>query len=328
MLPYVLSALDRLDGLPAARVQWASAVSEKCREAIGPFLRPTGRRALSLPCPLGCGCVHEVVLQGDGSAVAVCVCDGDSDEGSGGCEPITGTQADLEVLEFNTPKFGRDIARALNLRPVSERTECPRTVQIGSWSTQGTPVFLNLDSSRQRALQSATLLACRFRSPFILMVADAAAWNGQARALLDQSGAGLFHLPDAVHLGASGGILPLRAPEELFAAFTRPHSETSELADGASAALGLIEKLESSSPPQAPGLITVFRHYCMEGLTAAQVAKKCRCSKTTVMDRLARIRQVTGRAPASFRNYSGHLERKRDQLRDERASSDPWAHLG
>src|SRR5262245_2374411 len=61
-------------------------------------------------------------------------------------------------------------------------------------------------------------------------------------------------------------------------------SETAEAvsADVARSAFALLQKLDLDAPLKAPSVLTVFRLYCVEGLPAERVARKCRCSKGTV----------------------------------------------
>ena len=56
--------------------------------------------------------------------------------------------------------------------------------------------------------------------------------------------------------------------------------------DVAKAAFALLVKLDAQGKQKAPTPMTVFRLYCIAGLSAEQVATKCRCSKATVMGRL------------------------------------------
>ena len=80
----------------------------------------------------------------------------------------------------------------------------------------------------------------------------------------------------------------------------------------AQAAFALMVKLDATGKQKAPTPLTVFRHYCIEGLSAEKAASKCRCSKATVMGRLRLIERVTRKKPESFRAMSDHLQRLDD----------------
>ena len=74
----------------------------------------------------------------------------------------------------------------------------------------------------------------------------------------------------------------------------------------APAAFALLEKLDSGRRRPPPSIPKVFRLYCIVSLSAAQVARKCRCSKAAVIRRLNLIRQKTGISPALLRSFAPH----------------------
>lgn len=89
--------------------------------------------------------------------------------------------------------------------------------------------------------------------------------------------------------------------------------------DVARSAFALLQKLELDAPLKAPSVLTVFRLYCVDGLSADRVARKCRCAKGTVMSRLRFIEERTGVKPEQFRAVSGHLQQIDDDLRESGA---------
>src|SRR5262249_34499578 len=72
--------------------------------------------------------------------------------------------------------------------------------------------------------------------------------------------------------------------------------------DTALAAFAPPEKAHPRRRHPPPSISRVFRLYCIDALSAAQVAKKCRCSKAAVIRRLALIRQKTGLSPIRLRS--------------------------
>lgn len=78
--------------------------------------------------------------------------------------------------------------------------------------------------------------------------------------------------------------------------------------------LGINRALTSQPRKGALGLMTQFRLYCVDGLSAERVARKCRCAKGTVMSRLRFIETVTKTRPEQFRAVSGHLQQVDDDL--------------
>jgi hypothetical protein len=93
--------------------------------------------------------------------------------------------------------------------------------------------------------------------------------------------------------------------------------QTSE--EVARSAFALLQKLELDAPLKAPSVLTVFRLYCVDGLSADRVARKCRCAKGTVMSRLRFIESVTRTKPEQFRAMSGQLQQIDDDLRESGA---------
>jgi DNA-directed RNA polymerase specialized sigma24 family protein len=85
--------------------------------------------------------------------------------------------------------------------------------------------------------------------------------------------------------------------------------------DVARSAFALLQKLELDAPLKSPSVLTVFRLYCVDGHSANQVARKCRCAKGTVMSRLRFIEAVTKTRPEEFRAMSAHLQRVDDELK-------------
>lgn len=84
--------------------------------------------------------------------------------------------------------------------------------------------------------------------------------------------------------------------------------------DVARSAFALLQKLELDAPLKAPSVLTVFRLYCVDGMSAERVARKCRCGKATVVRRLQFIEARTGVKAEEFRAMSGHLQQLDEDL--------------
>ena len=69
----------------------------------------------------------------------------------------------------------------------------------------------------------------------------------------------------------------------------------------AHSAFMLLDRLDFKSRRKAPSVLTVFRLYCMQNMTVAEIARQYRCSLSTVSDRLKVLRTRTGLSPKSFR---------------------------
>jgi hypothetical protein len=82
----------------------------------------------------------------------------------------------------------------------------------------------------------------------------------------------------------------------------------------ARSAFALLVRLDVEGKFKSPAPLRVFRLYCVEGYSAEQVARKCRCAKGTVMSRLRFIETVTKTKPEQFRAMAGHLQQVDEEL--------------
>ena len=89
-----------------------------------------------------------------------------------------------------------------------------------------------------------------------------------------------------------------------------PHGTVNE--NVAQAAFALLVKLDAQGIHKKPSPLTVFRLYCIEGMSAEQIATKCRCAKGTVISRLRFIEDATDTKPEQFRAMSDHLQQMAD----------------
>jgi hypothetical protein len=81
----------------------------------------------------------------------------------------------------------------------------------------------------------------------------------------------------------------------------------------------LLKQLEPVAGTRKAPLLLVFRLYCLEGLPASVVARRCGCSKTLVIARIAELGRKLGRHPARLRALSGHVEQLEKDMTDPRA---------
>jgi DNA-directed RNA polymerase specialized sigma24 family protein len=93
----------------------------------------------------------------------------------------------------------------------------------------------------------------------------------------------------------------------LFTAFTASTAD-SVSEDVARQAFALLQRLDSAQVVKPPTLLTVFRLYCIDELSAAAIAHKCRCSKATIIRRLELIHDKTSLDPQRMRRISSHLD--------------------
>ena len=126
----------------------------------------------------------------------------------------------------------------------------------------------------------------------MLFTPTSAHFDATAQSRIASADAAFFPLDATLQLSDNGTLHSLRTPGEIFAQFTPQPKEADRTVW--QRALAIVERLDSEGPSNPPTVVTVFRLYCMQGLSVEEVARECECSKWTVSNRLALIRVRTG----------------------------------
>jgi hypothetical protein len=161
-------------------------------------------------------------------------------------------------------------------------------------------------------------LALRLQTPFILFAPTANHLDAAGRELLSHARAAFFALTSHALFTAQGTLQSTRTPGELFAQFNPPPGDSSA-EDTTRKALAMVKALDPRKRIKQPSPGTVFSFYCIEGLSVAEVARKCRCSRGTILNRLEFIRLKTGADPIRVRRLSAQYERFEERIPDSRA---------
>jgi hypothetical protein len=311
-MPSPFSSLERVPGLRAVPVIWRELLGPQFAIFKSAFLqsRPD-QPAKSFPCPNGCGTWHQVFQYGPDDIVATCRCE------SSLCEDLKLTPADIIPLELNWAKVGAALCRAFGCEPRPAALGLKATRQIGSWSADPVPVILTLQSARPDFRRAMTGLVARLRRPFILLAPTSQHLDAPAAELLANANAAFFALDTTVTLTEHGSLQSRVTPGQLFARFNPQSTEPDE--DVAQRAFALVQQFDSEQPLKSPTVLTVFRLYCIEALSAGRIARKFRCSKPTVLRRLELIKAKTGVNPDNLRTLSPHLSRLEEEMDDPRA---------
>jgi len=291
---------------------WRARLGESFGRVQALFLHDSPSLAQLLPCPRGCGLAHEIVCRPDGSLAATC--GGDPDRP----EDIPLTPADITPLEVSWPRLGHVLCEALGLRGKPATLPLPNTIQIGAWSADGVPAILTIQVCRADFRHVVAELVARLQGPFILLAPTSSHFDAPCQELLAHARGAFFALEATVLLAENGHLLPVIPPGELFAQFTPQPRETDE--EVARRAFALVRTLDSERPMKPPTLLTVFRLYCMEELSAAAIGHKFGCSKATVFSRLSAIRQRTGAEPEKLRRLCVWLDKNAEGASDPRAA--------
>jgi len=290
---------------------WRERAGEQFDTIRSAFLQPRPEPAKSFPCRK-CGCAHNVTIYAPDDIIAVCACE------SWNCDDMILTPADIEVLELNWAKLGRALCKAFGLDARTADLGLADTVQIGSWSCDAVPVILTIQRERYDFQHVVAMLAARLRKKFILLAPTSRNLDATSHELLANFGAEFFALDTHLTLTDHGAFHSRTTPGELFAKFTpQPNDAVDE--NDARRAFAIMDKLDTESRRKAPSVLTVYRMYCREILSARESAKRCRCSVGTILDRLRMIHAATGLSLVALRSLSPHIERVRESLTDSRA---------
>jgi hypothetical protein len=304
------SALEGISSLAAAPVTWKQFLGPDYEIFKSAFLDPAPRPAIHYPCP-GCPCLHEVVHRQDGGISAHCRCNPSA------CPPIPLQRDDIAGWQLSWTALVRSLRKCLQLAPSQLQVSVDRTLQIGSWSEDLIPVFITINYESHFLQSAVAELGLRLPSPFILFGPTKRLLTTRCLELLKHARAAYFDLASTIRLTEHGALICDQAPGSLFAAFTPQPKELPE--DVARRAFALASRLDARGRMRPPTPLTVFRMYCVDEMTAERIARKCRCSKTTVLNRLQSIRSATGMNPGQLRAYSAHLANLDPATLDSRA---------
>lgn len=310
-------ALETIPGLIALPISWRNKIGEHFENFSALCLRPSQWLPRSYPCPRDPGCAFRILPVAHASQITcqdsfIGICERCPPE----CPNLTLTRADITPLELNWEKLARALCQALGLDTKISKLQIPHTIQIGSWSADAVPVLLTIQTERRHFRHAVCELIARLHQRFILLAPTSQHFDALCQELLSGANAALFPLESIVTLTPNGNLLPTKTPGELFAKFA-PEEKLPE--DAALRAFAILKSMDTDTPVRKASVFSVFRLYCMENLSAEQVAKRLRCSKGSVINRLALIRQKTGVDPEKLRAYSAQFTGIEQSLSDSRA---------
>lgn len=312
VIPQFWCCLEQLRGLCGVQAGWERYLEDRFPSFRDAFLLARPEPARFYPCPKACGCAHEVVVHGPNDIVGVCRCENDS------CRTLALSAQQVVVWQLNWRRMGQALARALNLEPRFAQTGLPQTWQLGAWSADAVLAFLTVQHEADGFHSIVAALVAGLRKPFILFAPTAQHLELRAHQLLTSAGALFLSMEGCVGFSPHTGLHALKAPGELLAPLTPQPGEAMEESEARNA-FALVRALDAGQPVRKAPLYTVFRLYCVEGLTVEQVAKRCRCARSLIFSRLNALRNKLGASPRQFRQYAGHFERLEESLTDARA---------
>ncbi len=306
------ACLEGIRGLVGVPAEWGRALGDSFGGFRGAFLRERRELARSYPCAVGCGRMREVVGHGDGSFVALCT-----------CEPARGedfalAREDLVLLELDLGRLGRALCRALGCDARPNDLGVPGARQIGAFSAAAVPVVLSIQDEREGFREAVAGVIAAIGKPFILLAPTSGFVDGAVLGRLKGAGAALFDLESHVVLLPSGKLQAKKNPMELFAAFL-PGASGPAPEEVARQVFAMVKALDTERVVRKAPVLTVFRLYFAEGLSRAEVAKRCGCVASLITDRLKQIERRLGKTRDQLRVISPQFEKIEDSLSDSRA---------
>jgi hypothetical protein len=335
-------SLEMIRGLSAVPAIWRRHLGEHFEPFKRGFLLPRAEPAKHFPCAK-CGCAHEIIMQadevagtsgvfhgvravgrrdpphpnplpggeGDTDVRAVCTCE------PWNCADLILSAADIQVLELNWPKLGRALGEVFGLDSKFSDLRIHQTCQIGSWGADAVPAILTIQSEPHSLRPVLCELIARLRKRFILIAPSHRHLDATCHELMANADAEFFALENLIVFDGPLRLMG-KIPGELFARFSPQPKEAEQ--DVARRAFALIQALDSEIGMKPPTLLSVFRLYCIEELSADHIARIQHCSKATIISRLNQIRARTGVDPQDLRRISGHLRKVEEAFEDSRAS--------
>jgi hypothetical protein len=310
------AALESVPGLIAFPTDWRKHVPDRPEFEIfsAIFLKPRpGPPADSVPCPWNCGCYHKVVPRENGTLAGICQCQRPD------CGEYTVLPEERIQLELDWPKLGGALSHAFELDFKIAQLGLYQTVQIGTWSKDAIPAILTIPGSQREFLHTVTTLVAKLGKPFILFAPTKRHCPPAAQELLNTLGGAFFPLSHRVVFTGSQLSTPqlstTQSSSTLFANVV-PHVSEPLENNLAARVTTVLDDLDTgtASRRKHPSLATVFKLYYVEELPVSKVAKKCRCSAGTIVNRLKLIESKTGATPDQLRRVSPHFSKLSEDL--------------
>ncbi len=298
----------------AARISWDRRLGTNFERVAAVVLRPTERDAQWVPCPDQCCGGHRLVPGHDGGGGFLGVCDDDDPP----CEDLILTSGEARVWEMDYARLGRNVARALGCEPRDVELGSARCRQIGTFSGAGVPVVMVLPTGAAEFRDCVNRVFSQLREHFILLAPTGRFMEACCHGLLKTAKAGFFDLDSVLALDPDGRWRSLRDTARLFSVHLPQRGEPAS-DDEARRLFALLKELDAANTVRKAPVSQVFRLYCLEGLSRAEVAKRCGCVESLVTLRLHEIERKLGRKPAELRELSPEFECIEESLSDPRA---------
>jgi hypothetical protein len=342
------NSLEALSTQAALLTEWERELGDDFA-ASRMFLQPTQQQAESYPCshPISCGCRHRVIFESPDDVSAVCDC------AEGGCEPFFLGACNLIIHALDKIKLAAAIRQAFQLDEIqSGGFQEVRSCLVGGWGVRRSRVFFYVPISESGLLKEIDRLCAAMPDPFVLLTLTSLFCTPMVQRALRRQGAAQIALADVVKLTAPGVLeliptakiavdaffgdfgkqvaqgkplqLAIARVEAKLDAIAKSRNQTrtddeSLPEEVARQAVAMVKQLDTTNRLKKPSILTVFRLYCINEMSATEIAAQCGCSKASIMKRLKILSLKTGTPAARLRRYSAQFERMEAEMGDWRA---------
>jgi hypothetical protein len=193
-------------------------------DMIRPFLKLTGEKTESFPCPAEtpCGCRHTIGETRRDELIATCCCEWQC--GTYELEP-----ADILFHGIDFERFGDAIRQALGFaKPSAAGYVSPGLREIGNYAAAAVPVYLSLEGPDGLLRELTKLLGLR-DSPFLVLTPTGSSWSAEVEAIARPHAGGHISLSSVLH-ASPGGFTSNGAVEPMLAEFSKRLTRGSNVA--------------------------------------------------------------------------------------------------
>lgn len=269
-----------------------------------------------------------------------------------GCEAIQLGPTDLIVYTLDGRMLAASIRRVFHLDEINGAIEGVRSYPVGIWGVRRSRVFFNVPISESGLLNEIDRLCAAITDPFVLLTPTTRFCTPRVQQALRRQGCGQMPLDGTLTLTAPGVVelipsaksavdaflgdfgkqvaqgkpleLAIARVEAKLDAIAKSRSQVAANeeefpAEVARQALALVKQLDTENRLKKPSILTVFRLYCINEMSATEIAEQCCCSKASIIKRLNILARKTGMPAAKLRRYSAQFERMEAEMGDWRA---------
>ena len=191
-------ALDEMSTGVALMFDWFWTFGSSV-DVIRPFLKLTGEKTESFPCPAEtpCGCRHTIGETRRDELIATCCCEWRC--GTYELEP-----GDILFHGIDFERFGDAIRQALGFaKPSAAGYVSAGLREIGTYSAAAVPVYLSLEST-DGLLRELTKLLGQRDGPFLVLTSTGGSWSAEVEALARPHAGGHISLSSVLNASPNG----------------------------------------------------------------------------------------------------------------------------